>query len=126
MKKIISLIVLFLFIGSSVALAKPYSGYSSRDWLRCTTGTFLNAQAVTATNTVITLSQDTKALYIKNVGANEVYVDPRDGIAVANDNDGGIKIESGDDFELSAFQTRSFGVIASSGETSTVQIITCS
>ena len=54
-----------------------------------------------------------------------MYVDPRDGVAVAADSDGGIKIEAGNNMELSSFQTRSIGLIASSAETTTAQVIVC-
>ena len=106
--------------------AETKDGYNTGDWQRCTTGVFKNAISVSATNTQLTFTRDSKALYIKNTGdTNEMYVDPRDGTAAATDDDGGIKIEAGKDIELSQFQTHKLGLIASSGETTTAQVIAC-
>jgi hypothetical protein len=125
MKKLILMAVVIGLSFCGIGLAATFNDYNERDFLKCDGGEFLGAQAVTATNTTLTFTKDTKALFIYNRGANEVYVDPRDGVAVASDANGGIRIEAGESRDLSAFQTRSVGIICSTTETSTVQVDVC-
>lgn len=123
--RIIATLIVSLFL-CPLLFADQFNGYNERDWLRCSTGEFQNNISVTQTNTKLTFGQDTKALYVKNTGStNEMYVDPRDGVALASDSNGGIKLNAGEDIELSSFQTRSVGLIASSGETTTAQVVAC-
>lgn len=119
------LLIIFLIICTPV-FADTKNGYNSNDWLKCDTGVFKNAESISDTNTMLTFSKDTKALFIKNTGdTNEMYVDPRDGVAVASNDNGGILIEAGENIELSQFQTHKVGLIASSGESTTAQVIAC-
>lgn len=125
MKKLLGL-VLALTLGMSVlAYAQTKDVYNSDEFARCTTGEFDGSVAVTDTNTQLIFAKDTKALFVKNRGTDEVYVDPRDGIAVASDDDGGILILANESRDLSSFQTHKLGLIASTAESTTVQVDVC-
>ena len=81
--------------------------------------------SVTSTNSQVTFTRDTKAIYIENIGAtNELFWDPSDGVAVADTSHS--KLEPGDNRSLSAFATLSIGIIASGGETTTALVEACS
>lgn len=125
MKKVIALALVLMFVCSGSVWAKTYNDYNEQDFLRCDGGEFQGAVAITDVNTTLTFTKDSKAVYVFNRGANEVYVDPRDGVAVADNDNGGIRIEPNESRDLSAFQTRSIGIIASAAETATVQVDVC-
>jgi len=125
MKKLIGLTLALVFSFNTLVYAVEKNAYSSEEWERCSTGEFDASVTVTDVNTSITFTKDTKALFINNRGANEVYADPRDGIAVASDDDGGIFIDAGESRDLSSFKTHRLGLIASSGESTTVQVDVC-
>jgi len=59
--------------------------------------------SVTDSNTQVTFSRDTKAIYIENIGANELFFDPSDGVAVADTSHA--KLEPGDNRSLTAYAT---------------------
>jgi len=79
--------------------------------------------AVTDTNSQVTAPRDTKSIYIENIGANELYWDPSDGVAVANTSHS--KLEPGDNRSLSYFATTSIGIIADTAETTTALVEVC-
>ena len=118
------LYVLIALILCTNAFATPFSGYNPTDAEVCTSGEFGNAVSVTDTNTAVNFSADSKAIYVENTGANELYFDPRDGVAAATST-GGILLQAGEARSLSGFQTRSVGIIASSGETTTAFVEIC-
>jgi len=80
--------------------------------------------SVSDTNTQVTFTRDTKAIYIENIGANEIFWDPADGVAVADTSHS--KLEPGDNRSLSTFATLAIGIIASSAESSTALVEVCS
>ena len=124
MKKII-LTTLLLILMPTLVFAVPYSGYRYEDSQRCSSGEFYNAVSVTDTNTNIALSADTKAIYVENIGTtNELYFDPRDGVAAATST-GGIILRAGQSRAISGFETRNIGLIASSAETTTAYVEVC-
>jgi len=123
MKPILYIAAILLI--SNIAYAQTKDAYNRDEFTRCTFGEFDASVAVTDTNTQLTFTKDTKALFIKNRGTDEVYVDPRDGVAVASDDDGGIFIDGGESRDLSSFQTHKLGLIASSAESTTVQVDVC-
>lgn len=125
MKKILTLALVLAMAFCGVVSAETYSAYNHGDWLRCTDGEFQGALAITDTNTKHSLSTDMKSGYVCNRGANEVYVDPRDGVAVADNDDGGIRVEPNECRRLDSFQARDIGLIASAGESTTVQLDVC-
>jgi len=80
--------------------------------------------SVTDTNTTVTFTTDTNAIYIENLGANEVFFAPDDGVAVADTSHG--KLEPGDNRSLSNYATTKIGFISSAAETSTILLEVCS
>jgi hypothetical protein len=124
MKKFITLLTVFTLLFVPVALAETYSGYSEGDWRACTVEQRDNNIAVTDTNTKYSLSADAKALLIWNRGSNEIFYDYNDGVAEATDT-GGTEVPAGESRNLGHVQARDIGLIASSGETSNVQIVAC-
>lgn len=126
MKTLIVVAILATLLISPVCYASEKDVYSRDEFARCSNGEFDGSVAVTDVNTTITLAKDSKAIFIKNRGStNEVYVDPRDGVAVASDDDGGILINPGESRDLSSFKTHKIGLIASSAESTSVQVDVC-
>lgn len=124
MKKLIAVLLALTLFAQPVLAANKFDSYNEREWLRCTTMEINNAVAVTDTNTNVAFNRDAKAIYVENIGANELYLDVSDGIAVASAT-GGILIPAGDNRSISSFQTRSIGLITSAAETTTAFVEVC-
>lgn len=118
------ILVVLLLLSPFVAYADSFDDYRVEDVLQCTTWNVNNDVSVTDTNSQVTFTKDTKALYVENSGSNELYYDPVDGVAVANGT-GGDKLEPGESRSWSGFKTRTVGLIASSGETSSAKVVGC-
>lgn len=121
MKKFLLALLISSFI-TGVAYATSFDDYTVQQIGQCETYTATQA-SVTATNSQVTYTKDTKALYIENIGANELYIDPGDGVAIANTAHD--KLEPGDNRSLNGFKTRVVGLIASTSETTTALVVAC-
>ena len=119
-----TILSLLLLLSPFVSYGESFDDYRVEDVLQCTTWNLNNNVSVGDTNSQVTFTKDTKAIYIENSGSNELYYDPTDGIAVANGT-GGDKLEPGESRSWNGFKTRSVGVIASSGESTTAKVVGC-
>jgi hypothetical protein len=123
MKKLFALLILGLILIPTVVFATSRGDDPTFErYMKCDNYTARQI-AVTATNTTLTFSRDTKAIYVENIGSNEIYWDPADGVAVADTNHS--KLEPDDNRSVSQFATLAIGFICSAGETSTVLVEVC-
>ena len=117
------LVATILVLGVSPAYARSMEGYTAEAMAQCT---YYESEEVSATdsNTTVTFAKTTKAIYIENIGDNEVYIDVNDDTATVGTGEE-IKLEAGRNRSLAGFKTIAVGVICDTAETTTVLVEGC-
>lgn len=123
MKKVI-LTLGFIIIFAMPVMAKSFESFTTEQILQCENYE-TEEIAVTSTNTTFSFTRTTKAVYVENTGStHEAYIDLNDGTAVA-DADLALVLEPGANRSVSGFKTKTIGLIASAGESTTVRVEAC-
>ncbi len=123
MKKFI-FFTLLLCLFTSVAFAQSFEDYTLQQVSQCD-DVQVTIVSATQANTAVTFANDTKAVYAINLGAtNEAFVDLDDSVATAGTSDE-VQLNAGQSIAINGLKTRGIGVICSTGETTTVQVVAC-
>lgn len=126
MKKMLVFLTLLVWCISGIALADGNEDFTLQQVSQCT-NYVASIESITDSNTTVTLFTApyvAKAIYVENLGDNEAWVDFDDGLATAGTEDE-IRLDPAGTRSLSGFKTSTIGIVASTGEATTVQVEAC-